>query len=114
MGSSELNGFPRCVVDYSLDIAPAEIVSLTEPVNTLLKTTYLLGITTDLESTFQSLFDLAEEIAGVDSCAFIRGEAESPQFEMIVRRGPALPEGEDSVRFLPATLVRHHGKVVLL
>lgn len=114
MASWDFKGFPRCTIDYPLDITAAEIASLVDPVNTLLKSTYLLGITPHIDSTLQSLFDIAEEIAGVDSCAFIAGEAESEQFEMVVLRGPVQPEGGEPARSLPAALARYHGKAVLL
>src|SRR5660397_129504 len=71
MASFDLTGLPRCTIDFSLDIHPEEIETLTGAVNTLLKSSYLLGTSLEIEPTFQSLFDIAEEIAGVESCGFL-------------------------------------------
>src|SRR5512141_2563205 len=71
MASFDITGLPRCTIDFSLDIHPEEIETLTGSVNTLLKSSYLLGMSQEIEPTFQSLFDIAEEIAGVESCGFL-------------------------------------------
>jgi diguanylate cyclase (GGDEF)-like protein len=71
MASFEITGIPRCTIDFPLEISPDEIVSLSGPVNTLLKSSYLLGSTFDIGAIFNSLFDIAEEIAGVEACGFL-------------------------------------------
>ena len=71
MASFDTTGLPRCTIDFPLDITPEEIGSLSGAVNTLLKSSYLLGTSLEIEPTFQSLFDIAEEIAGVESCGFL-------------------------------------------
>ena len=71
MTSFDITGLPRCTIDFPLDITPEEIGSLSGPVNTLLKSSYLLGTALEIEPTFQSLFDIAEEIAGVETCGFL-------------------------------------------
>ena len=48
-----------------------EIVSLSGPVNTLLKSSYLLGPSFEIEATINSLFDIAKEIAGVETCGLL-------------------------------------------
>jgi hypothetical protein len=65
MASFDATLVPRCTIDLPLDISPDEIVSLSGPVNTLLKSSYLLGGTFEIDAIFNSLFDIAEEIAGV-------------------------------------------------
>jgi diguanylate cyclase (GGDEF)-like protein len=71
MGSFDTAGLPRCTIDFPLDITPDEIGSLSGAVNTLLKSSYLLGTSLGIDPTLQSLFDIAEEIAGVESCGFL-------------------------------------------
>jgi diguanylate cyclase (GGDEF)-like protein len=71
MESFDITGLPRCSIDFPLEISPEEIGSLVGAVNTLLKSSYLLGTSLEIEPTFQSLFDIAEEIAGVEACGFL-------------------------------------------
>ncbi len=71
MTSFDTTGLPRCTIDFPLDITPGEIGSISGAVNTLLKSSYLLGTYLEIEPTFQSLFDIAEEIAGVEACGFL-------------------------------------------
>jgi len=71
MEAFDITEAPRCTIDFPLEISPDEILSLSGPVNTLLKCSYLLGTSLDFEPTFQSLFDIAEEIAGVEACGFL-------------------------------------------
>ena len=63
MALFDIAGIPRCTIDFPLEISPDEIVPLSGPVNTLLKSSYLLGATFEIEAIFNSLFDIAEEIA---------------------------------------------------
>src|SRR5512134_1373864 len=97
---------PRCTIDYPLEITPAEIAPLTSPINTLLKSTYLLGCSRDVEDTFQSLFDLAEEIAGVDCSAYISGETYGYVWEIVAMRHISRPDGNKSPLFAPAAISR--------
>ncbi|MBF8259871.1 MAG: hypothetical protein HW377_2245, partial [Actinobacteria bacterium] len=71
MASFDTTGLPRCTIDFPLDITPDEIGSLSDAVNTLLKSSYLLGTSLGIDPTLQSLFDIAEEIAGVETCGFL-------------------------------------------
>ena len=71
MASYDTTGIPRCTVDYPLDITPDEIVTLSGAINTLLKSSYLLGSTFEIEATFNSLFDIAEEIGGAEACGLL-------------------------------------------
>jgi hypothetical protein len=64
MASFDATAVPRCTIDIPLEISPEEIVSLSGPVNTLLKSTYLLGTSFEIDATINSLFDIAQEIAG--------------------------------------------------
>jgi diguanylate cyclase (GGDEF)-like protein len=106
--------FPRCTVEYPLEIAESEIGSLTSQINTILKSTYLLGMSRDLEGTFHSLFDVAKEIAGVDSCAYISGASESDDFEFAVSLHLPPSTDDRSALFGPAAVARHFDKVVIL
>ncbi|MHB1025252.1 MAG: HD domain-containing phosphohydrolase [Desulfobacteria bacterium] len=71
MATFDTTGLHRCTIDFPLDITPDEIGLLSGAVNTLLKSSYLLGTSLEIVPTFQSLFDIAEEIAGVESCGFL-------------------------------------------
>jgi hypothetical protein len=53
------SGFPRCTIEYPLEISPEEIASLAGPINTLLKSSFLLGSSFEIETAFDSLFDIA-------------------------------------------------------
>jgi len=63
MASFDATGVPHCTIDFPLEISPEEIGSLSKPVNTLLKSSYLLGATFEIDAIFNSLFDIAEEIS---------------------------------------------------
>ena len=106
---------PHCTIDFPLEISPDEIVSLSGPVNTLLKSSYLLGATFDIEAIFNSLFDIAEEIAGVEVCGFLSCvETDPASWEVrLSRRIEAHPSPELlSFRIAPGAIVSHFGKAV--
>ncbi|MFA6146736.1 MAG: HD domain-containing phosphohydrolase [bacterium] len=71
MAKFDATGVPHCTIDFMLEISPEEIVSLSGPVNTLLKSSYLLGATFEIDAIINSLFDIAEEISGVEACGFL-------------------------------------------
>ena len=112
----DVHTIPRCTVDYPLEITETEIVSLTAQINTILKSTYLLGMLRDLEGTFHSLFDIAKETTGVDSCAYLSGapEPESDDFEVAVSMHPTPDTNDRSALLAPAAIARHFDKTVLL
>jgi len=115
MASFDITGIPRCTIDFPLEISPEEIASLSGPVNTLLKSSYLLGTSFEIETTFNSLFDIAEEIAGVEACGLLSCVDSDPA-SWEVRRGrhiEARPSPE-SLSFLiaPAAIAAHFGKPV--
>jgi len=74
MALFDIAGIPRWHHRLPPGNFPDEIVSLSGPVNTLLKSSYLLGATFEIEAIFNSLFDIAEEIAGVEACGFLSCE----------------------------------------
>ena len=87
MASFDTTGLPRCTIDFPLDITPDEIASLSGAVNTLLKSSYLLGATFEIEATFNSLFDIAEEIGGVEACGLLyREDSDSSSWELRLGR----------------------------
>lgn len=114
MNFSIFQNIPRCTFDHPLEFTPSEIGSLANPITTLLKTTFLVGITKDQEGTFQSLFDIAEEIAGVDCCAFLSVDQASGRFEPAVSRRIPSKTNQDPSLFTPAEIARHFGKVIQL
>ncbi|MBE0568550.1 MAG: hypothetical protein IH577_02590, partial [Deltaproteobacteria bacterium] len=78
MSSFDIKGLPRCTIDFPLEITPEEIGSLSGAVNTLLKSSYLLGATFEIDAIFNSLFDIAEEIAGVEACGLLSCKETDP------------------------------------
>ena len=111
----DLKNLPRCTIDYPLEITASEITGLTGEINTLLKSTYLLGISRDIDGTFQSLFDIAEEVAGIDCSAYISISPDSHENDLVAARhvhlagGPAAP-----AIFAPALIAKNCGKAVHL
>jgi diguanylate cyclase (GGDEF)-like protein len=115
MASFDCSGIPRCTIDYPLEITPEEISSLAVPINLLLKSNYLIGTNLETEATFDSLFDIAEEIAGVESCGFLLSpENGSGAWELRVsRRMDPLPPPEKMPYLVaPAAITAHFGKAV--
>ncbi len=111
----ELKNLPRCTIDYPLEITSSEIIALTGQINTLLKSTYLLGISRDIEGTFQSLFDIAEEVAGIDSCAYISVSPESRENEFVATRHVNVPgDIASSLIVAPALIAKSFGKAIHL
>ncbi len=111
----DFKNIPKCTIDYPLEITSSEIRDLTGQINTLLKSTYLLGISRDLEGTFQSLFDIAEEVAGVDCCAFISGGQDLQDIEIAAMRHVNPPvDMQGRMIFAPAFIARNFGKAVQL
>jgi diguanylate cyclase (GGDEF)-like protein len=87
MASFDTTGLPRCTIDFPLEISPDEIVSLSGPVNTLLKSSYLLGATFEIDAIFNSLFDIAGEIAGAEACGLLScGENDPASWEIRLSR----------------------------
>jgi diguanylate cyclase (GGDEF)-like protein len=115
MASFDIAGLPRCTIDFPLEISPEEIVSLSGPVNTLLKSSYLLGPSFELEATINSLFDIAKEIAGVETCGLLSCLENDPaSWELrLGRRIDARPSPEIfSFLVAPAAIAAHFGKAV--
>jgi len=115
MTSFDIMGLPRCTIDYPLDITPDEIGSLSGAVNTLLKSTYLLGTTFEIDAIFNSLFDVAEEIAGVEACGLLSCKESDPA-TWEVRLGRRIETGPspDRLPFLiaPGAIAAHFGKPI--
>ena len=87
MASFDTTGLPRCTIDFPLEISPDEIASLSGPVNTLLKSSYLLGATFEIDAIFNSLFDIAGEIAGAEACGLLScGENDPASWEIRLGR----------------------------
>jgi diguanylate cyclase (GGDEF)-like protein len=115
MASFDATGVPRCTIDLPLDISPDEIVSLSGPVNTLLKSSYLLGATFDIDAIFNSLFDIAEEIAGVEACGLLSCKESDPAtWEVRISRRIEASPSPDRLPFLiaPGSIAAHFGKGV--
>jgi len=115
MATFDPSGIPRCTVDFPLEISPGEIGSVSGPVNTLLKSSYLLGNSFETSATFESLFDIAEEIAGVEACGFLlQSENATEGWELIVSRRLDSPFPPERLSHLvaPAVIASHFGKAV--
>ena len=115
MASFDISSVPRCTVDFPLDITPDEIGSLSVAINTLLKSSYLLGTSFEIEGTFNSLFDIAEEIARVEVCGFLlRKDSDSAPWQLRLGRHIEARPSPETVPFLtaPAAIAAHFGKPV--
>jgi hypothetical protein len=113
----DLNHPPLCSVDFPLELTPDEIVSLSGPINTLLKSSYLLGAAFETDAIFNSLFDIAEEIAQVEACGHLRHSEVGPTgWEVAILRSPGPPpDPEHAVHHVaPGAIACHFGKTVLL
>lgn len=117
MAPLDLNHPPLCSIDFPLDLTPDEIVSLSGPINTLLKSNYLLGAAFETDAIFNSLFDIAEEIARVEACGHLRrSEVDPSGWEVAILRslGPP-PDPEHALHHIvPGAIACHFGKAVLL
>ena len=108
-------GLPRCTIDFPLEITPDEIVSLSGAVNTLLKSSYLLGTTFEIDAIFNSLFDIAEEIAGVEACGLLSCKESDPStWEVRLGRRIETRPSPDRLPFLiaPGAIAAHFDKAV--
>lgn len=105
--------FPSCTVDYSLDIGEGEIAALTGAINLLLKSTFLLGYSQDLDGTFQSIFDMAEEISSVAICGYIVFDSDTEEFRTVITRNlnASDPESRSALQYV-AGAARHFGKTL--
>jgi len=105
--------FPPCMVDYSIDIDKGDLSESIGPVNLLLKSTFLLGNPRDLDGTFQSLFDIAEEIASAEVFGYIQFEPATGEFRTISSRNlPLRDPAEQTPLHYVATAARHFGRVL--
>jgi diguanylate cyclase (GGDEF)-like protein len=114
MKSSDFQNIPKCTFDDPLEITPSEIGSLAHPINVLLKSAFLIGASKDPEGNFQSVFDFAEEIAGVERCAYLSLDPASGQWESVVTRHVPQTAAQDPFLLVPGEIARHYGKVIQL
>jgi diguanylate cyclase (GGDEF)-like protein len=115
MASFDCSGIPRCTIDFPPEFSAEEISSLADPINLLLKSSYLIGTTLETETAFDSLFDIAEEIAGVEACGFLLTPVNSPdtwEFRIGRRVDPLPPPEKMSFIVAPASLAARFGKAV--
>jgi len=111
----DASGLPRCTIEYPLDITPDEIVSLSGAVNTLLKSSYLLGATFEIDAIFNSLFDIAEEIAGAEACGLLSCKESDPAtWEVRLGRRIETSPAPERLPFLiaPGAIAAHFGKAI--
>jgi len=117
MGAFNLKNLPSCAIDFPLDITPDEIGGLAPAINTLLKTSYLLADTSDNDSLFQSLFDIAVEIAGAEKCGMLLlPETPNGSWEVVATRDVAIVTEADRVPLFiaPGGLSLQHEKPISL
>jgi diguanylate cyclase (GGDEF)-like protein len=113
MASFDFSFLPRCTIDFPLEISPEEIGSLARPINMLLRSSYLIGGSFDFEETFNSVFDIAVEIAGVEACGLLLPvENSDGSWELKVSRRIAPSGDPDRLEDLaaPAVIASHFGK----
>ena len=113
MVSFDFQNLPKCTIDFPLEITPDEIRSLALPINTLLRSSYLIGGSFNLEESVQSLFDIAGEIAGVEACGFLLPlETSNGTWELKVSRRFSPPAAPGLLPDLhaPAVIAAHFGK----
>ena len=106
--------FPHCTFDEPIDLSAEELASASGRINILLKSNYLVGASRDSDSSIHSLFDIAEEIAGVERCAYILGGNDENGFQVVAVRGISYAGDPANFPFDPVRIARHFGKVVLL
>jgi len=115
MASFDASAVPRCTIDFPLEISPEEIASLSGPVNTLLKSSYLLGASFEIDAIINSLFDIAEEIAGAEACGYLsRVESEPDSWEIRISRRIEAHPSPERLPFLvaPGAIAARFGKAV--
>lgn len=115
MASFDATAVPHCTIDFPLEISPEEIGSLSNAVNTLLKSSYLLGSTFETDAIFNSLFDIAEEIAGVEACGLLsckEGDPATWEFRLGRRVEAHLPPERLSFLIAPGAIAAHFGKAI--
>jgi len=117
MAPLDLKQPPSCSIDFPLELSPDEIGSLSGPINTLLKSSYLLGAAFETDAIFNSLFDIAEEIARVEACGHLRRSVVAPNgWEVTILRSPGPPPDPEHAlpHIAPGAIADHFGKAVLL
>jgi diguanylate cyclase (GGDEF)-like protein len=117
MAAFDVANLPRCTIDFPLEILPEEIGTLAAPINTLLKSSYLIGETFGFEDSFYSMFDIAEEIAGIEACGLLLLDENTPHaWRLKVSRRIDPSPASDRLEFLfaPASIVGHFGKAISL
>jgi diguanylate cyclase (GGDEF)-like protein len=117
MVAFDMKDLPRCTIDFPLEISPEEIGPMAGPVNTLLKSSFLLGSSLETETIFQSLFDIAEEIAGAEaSGVLLRPDDRSVPLHLLASRhiDSAPPADRIPLLVAPGDMARHFEKPVLL
>jgi hypothetical protein len=113
MVPSNFHNLPKCTIDFPLEFTSEEMIALPHPINTLLRSSYLIGGSFAPDESIHSLFDISEEIAGVEVCGFLFPlETPSGSWELKVSRRLVLPEGPAGFAelFRPAAIASHFGK----
>jgi diguanylate cyclase (GGDEF)-like protein len=115
MATFDASNIPKCTIDFPLEISTEEIGALAGPINTLLKSSYLIGTSFEFDDTFNSLFDIAQEIAGVEACGLLLSpENDRDSWELIVSRRIDSSPAPDRLAHLvaPAAIAARFGKAV--
>lgn len=115
MASFDASTVPRCTIDFPLEFSAQEISFLSGPVNTLLKSSYLLGTSFETDAILNSLFDIAQEIAGAEACGYLsRVESDPDSWEIrISRRIESHPSPECLACLVaPGAIVARFGKAI--
>ena len=112
MNTHRYQSMRQCLVDFPLEITPSEIGTLAKPVNILFKAAHLIGPLRELDSIFETIFDIAEEIADVECCAYIPETRISNGLTGISARHVIPPKEEPSEFLTPAAMGIHFGKTI--
>lgn len=112
MNASAYENMRQCVVDFPLEITPSEIGMLAKPINVLFKATHLIGHLQEFDAAFETIIDIAEEIAGVECGAYIPENRKSNDLTGITTRHVTPPKKKPSEFSTPADMAVHFGKPV--
>jgi len=119
MISFKQHDLPKCTIDFPMEFTPEELSVIAHPVNTLLRSSYLIGGSFNAEESINFLLDIAEEITGVEVCGFLfPTEASLETWELKVGRRLVMPAMDNPTELgnlhAPAAIAARFGKGISL
>ena len=110
----KLHEVPKCTIEFPMEFTPGELSSIFQHINTLLRSSCLIGGLFNAEESINSLFDISEEIAGAEVCGFLVPlETTSDSWELKVSRRFAMLEDDPATLswlYAPAAIAACFGK----